>query len=482
MKRPYLLSTLWIWHSLFCLAAVLSCVVLLWPQVYLPDAYEAQIISYAGIVVLGSMLASLLLLAITTFIMLLKLHNRQALGQTLTWAGQWVATGAIFAALAYLADVPVPKIKMAAHSDQTPPEEEETALQPNDILTGPDALFILIPQERFAGTGTATVEQTPHLTQLENEHNELLELYLAKSPRWALYMDDDTFYTKPGHVVMSPPGTGSGIQGLVHVAFRHLVEGDPLPNGYTIVKPGSPMPARPEGSEQVADLAVDLGKNHYLLLAWRGTSHTETAHRALNSAIATVDALLQPLAESPSPDTVHRLLEGKRSMVAKEPYLLLCQPPSQYGAYQAEVYVNPGEAGTLILRIADRKSGATLRFLYCPALYSDNPDEVFRHDIPGSLSSRNSMIPYQNSTLVGHIPGLLPEKAPLFAIKQGEAHQLFDVVLELWFQPASGHKPRYKLLSRIYQVQACEAPTLPQLKPHEEPSADAPSTTKEGTP
>lgn len=482
MKRPYLLSTLWIWHSLCCLAAVLSCVVLLWPQVYLPDAYEKQIISYAGTIALCSLLGSLLLLAITAFIMLLRLHYRQALGQALSWVGQWVAVGAIFTALAYLADVPVPKLKIAAHPDAPPQEEEESALQPSDILTGPDALFILIPQERFAGTATDTVEQTPHLTLLEKEHSKLLELYLAKSPRWTLYMDDDTFYTKPGHVVMSPPGTGSGIQGLVHVAFRHLVEGDPVPAGYTIVKPGAPMPARPEGSEQVADLAVDLGKNHYLLLAWRGTSHTETAHRALNSAIATVDALLQPLAESPSPDTVHRLLEGKRNMVAEEPNLLLCQPPSQYGAYQAEVYVNPGEAGTLILRIADRKSGATLRFLYCPALYSANPGELFRHDIPGSISSHHSSMPRQHSPLVGHIPGLLPEKAPLFAIKQGEAHQFFDVVIEVWFQPASGHKLRRKLLSRIYRVQACEAPTLPELKPHEEPSADAPSTTKEETP
>lgn len=469
MTCPYPFRTLWIWHSLCCLVALLCCVALLWPAVFLPDAWEERIISYAGATLLCSVLGSALLLALTAIALLLRLHYRRALRQIVAWAAQWAVAGVVFTLLAWLADVPPPKESATA----TAPIQAatDTPALPNSALTGPDALFIRITPEACAAVDVARVQNTPNLSLLEREHSELLGLYLSKSPRWAVYMDDDTFYTKPGHVVMTPAISEDSIQGLVHVAFRHLVEGDPLPVGYTIVKPGSPMPAHPEGSEQVADLAVDLGRNHYLMLAWRGTSHTETAYRAINAAIAAVDAMVEPLAAQPHPDTVESMLLGKRNIAASTPELLLNQPPSQYGAYQAEIYVNPGEAGTLILRVAELETDTTLRVFTCQALYSARAGELFRHDIPGSTAAQHAAA----SSIFGRIPGLLPAKAHLFVIKQGEAHQFFDVACEVWFQPASTLKPRRLLLRRLYRVQAYEAPGAPEpVKDEPAPQATEP--------
>lgn len=483
MKRTSLFTVIWISHGLCCTAALLSFVAILWPQVFLPDAWEERIIQYAGKTALYGFRVSLLLLGACTVGLLLRLRYRKALGQIVGWATLWAGVAGVFVLMAYVADVPLPKGYEEGTTATTTTEMPEP---PNDILTGPEALFVLITPERFASMDVDTVARAPHLTQLETEHSKLLRQYLKESPRWALYMDDDTFYTKPGHMVMSPPGTSNGnnIQGLVHVAFRHLEEGEPIPTGYTVVKPGEAMPERPEGSEQVDDLALDLGRSHYLLLAWRGTSHVETARRALNAAIATVDSMVQPLAEEPTEATVERMLEGKRSMMADKPELLLSQPPAQYGAYQAEIYVNPGEAGTIILRVADMETDTPLRFFYCPALHSAKAGELFRHDIPGSATTQQ-----EHTSIFGSMPGLLPERAPLFAIKQGEAHQFFNVAFEVWFQPSSPLKPRRMLMRRVYRVQACEAPDTPQtsqtpteatpLAPAAAPAAPTPTTREE---
>lgn len=452
-QRP-LFSRPWVWHSLCCLIALLSCVPILWPQVYLPDAYEQAAISYAGALLLGSFLLSLTLIIVSSLIMLLRMRNLRALGQIIAWGAQWVAAAVIFGLLAYIANIPQPD---AAEAFSLPSQKKDQLHQPNDQLTGPESLVISISPERFSPD---VVQKIPHLSLLETKHAQLLAEYIDKSPRWALYTTDDTFYTKPGHMVMIPPTTG-GTPGLVHVAFRRLVEGEPLPVGYTIVQPGDPMPATPEGSEQVPDLALDLGRNHYLLLAWRGTSHTETAHRALNAAIASVDAMLEPLANAPEPATVQKMIIGKRNIYASTPEILLSQPPAQYGAYQAEIYVNPGEPGTLILRIAEMETDTTLRLFSCPALFSTNPNELFRHDIPGSIPEQ------MLASSFGHIPGLLPEKSPVFAICRGEPHQFFGVMFEVIFNPATTSKSRRArvLLRRHYRVQASEGILPPEAPP-----------------
>ena len=449
MMSRSIFPNLWIAHSLCCLTTLLSSIVILWPQVYLPDAWEERGIAYAGVVTLAGIIISLVLVGVSLAAALLQLHYRRACIHMVRWAAPWAVYTGVFVLLAYIADVPLPTPQQTiAEQGPTTPAADDPKL-PGYELTGPNALFLLLTEERLAATQTEKVEQTPHLNRLGKKNIDLLEQYLNSSPRWAASMNDETFYSKPGHVVMSPPTSGSNIAGLVHVAFCRLVEGDPMPNGYTSVKPGEPMPKRPEGSEQVPDLAVELGHNHYLLLAWRGTAHTETAHRALNAAIAAVDTMLQPLAERPSRETIRRMIHGKRVLLGEQT-TMLSQPPSQYGAYQAEVYTNPGEPGELIVKVIEVESGK-LRCAYaCPALFSHNPAEVFRHDFPGAIRARRARCIY------GPLPRAIPAKSPLFAIKQGVAHEFFDVYFEVWFRPATLIKPTRLISRKIFRVQACE--------------------------
>lgn len=463
----------WFWHALCCVAALACCVPVLWDDL-LPPEWQSMARWYCGCGIMGAFLISVALIAITSMRKLLRLHNLSAVMHALVWGGQWFCAWLIFVAMAYVANVPLPK-DVAATS-----EEDIELRAPGEALTGPESLVIPIEPERFAADkvapvpnlsllGNANMQKKKRIT-LHGDNAHLLDEYISRSPRWSVYTEDDTFYTKPGHVVMLPNVEGAK-PGIVHVAFRRVTGGATLPEGYVCVKPGDPMPMRTEGNAPVTDIAIDLECDYYLLLAWRGVSHAETIRRSLNASIATVDSMLHPLAtaleqaqpnqESGVMDTLDAMLAGSQSISAENPELLVCEPPTQYGAYQAEVYVNPGEPGRIIMKLMDAKTGTTLRFFNIEAKYSDNPTEFFRHDVPGDAGNISSF---------GDIPGLLPRKAPLFAVKEGAPHEFFGVAIEVSFRPSSPLKPQRVLIpKRYYRMQACERLTQPEPTPVDSP-------------
>ncbi len=436
----------WRLHALCALLSLLSCVPILWPRLPLAESGSA-LSSYAGMLLSGSFVFSATIMLLMVLHLLLRLRNKKACLYLLSWGGMWGCAFLIFVIMALAADVPPLRI-----AENTQPIQETDTLHPaSDELTGPSALVIPIVPETYT---TAEVQTTPNLTLLEEEHEAVLTEFLESSPRWAAQADD-TFYSRPGHVVMVPPTTG-GTPGLVHVCFRRLVEGEPLPQGYRVVKSGEAFPKAPAG--QIPDLALDLGRNHYLLLAWRGTSHQETAYKALNAAIAAVDSRMQELAATPTHETALSMAKGKINITGHTPELRLCEPPAQYGAYQAEIYANPHEAGTLLVYVRELETNRTLRILNCPAQYSDNENELFRHDLPGSVplwmrdggfsASRNLFAP----------------ETPLFAIREGEPHNYFGVAFEVRFKPIDPRQPSRLILRRCYKVEAYEkpAPAAPQ--------------------
>ena len=445
--RHFLLSP-WKFHTLCTATALLACIPLLWPDMMERDVQEFVSV-YAGGLLLAAFLLSLLLGVLVVSYFLLKLRNLRAIGQLAAWCGLWGAGLLLFMLMAILADAP----PVREWEKPQPIQKTDTLFTPQELLSGPDSLVIPINPD---ASPSGQIVSIPYLTRLEKEHEELLHTYLAQAARWAHSGEDDTFYTRPGHVVLTPPATGSGIPGLVHATFRRLVEGDPLPKDYVLVRPGDPFPGTSDNREQIPDMALDLGRSHYLLLAWRGTAHRETAHKAINAAITAIDNRMQPLADAPRPETIARLVEGKINTTGKTPELRLCEPPSQYGAYQAEIYANPGESGTLLLAIKDLESGRTLRLLNCPAHHSDNPNELFRHDIPGSLPLWLRMDGF------GSIMKLFPPGMPLFAIREGVPHQYFGAAFEVWFNPSDITHPRRMLLRRCYKVQAYEPPAPPE--------------------
>ncbi len=440
LKRLFL--SRWKLHALCAVLCLLACIPTLWPR--LPFASEGSRLShYAGLLLFGAFSLSACMMILVVVHLLLRLRNKKAVLYLLAWGGQWALAAGVFVLMAIAADVPPLPVSEASQ----PIQQTDTLYPTREELTGPSALVIPISPEGFSST---VVENTPNLKLLEEQHERVLTDFLEASPRWAAQADD-TFYSRPGHVVMVPPRTG-GTPGLVHVCFRRLIEGEPLPQGYRVVKSGDSFPKAISGQEQVPDLALDLGRNHYLLLAWRGTSHAATAHKALNAAIVAVDSRMQELADSPTPETAAALNKGKLNMTGQTPELRLCEPPAQYGAYQAEIYANPHEPGTLLVYIRELDTNRTLRILNCPAQYSDNMDELFRHDLPGSVPLWMRDGGFSTSR------HLFSPDTPLFAIREGEPHRYFGVAFEVRFKPVDPRQPSRLILRRCYKVEAYEKP------------------------
>ena len=430
-------------HLLAVLVALLACVPILFPEIT-PPGMQEQVLFYAGHTLLTAMAVSLILMLASSVTHMLRLSNTRAFSQFSKWMACWGFGVALFMALAISADV------------QPPPSEDAGNLiqgtdhlhAPKEQLNGPASLVIPIETKDQQADKVAA---TPNLTALEHEHEELLKSYIDQSPRWSGQDGDDTFYSKPGHLVMVPPTT-SGAPGLVHVCFRTLVEGDPLPQGYAVVHPGGDFPKAEEEGKLIPDIAVDLGRKHFLLLAWRGSEHRETAYKAINAAIAATDSRMQPLRDTPTRETMERLLNGRQSYSGTTPELRLSEPIAQEGAYQAELYANPGEPGTILVYIKELSSGQTLRLLNCPARYSNNREELFRHDIPGSMPE------WIRSKTEGDISNIFPANTPLFAIRRGPQHQYFGVAFEVWFKPSDVREQRRMLLRRCYKVQPYDPP------------------------
>ncbi|MBQ8516977.1 MAG: hypothetical protein IJ498_05305 [Akkermansia sp.] len=422
-------------HIICAAAAVLSTLPILFPEV-VPLQQAEQICRYAGISLSVSICVSAFLMLIATSIQIFRLSNTRAFWRFVSWLSIWGAAGLLYIFVAIMADV------SPTESFRKPePIQKTDVLHPTtDALLGPASLIIPISTENKQ---IKTIEGAPNLEQLEREHADIFRDYLEASPRWTDKDTNDAFYSKPGHVVMIPPSTG-GIPGLVHAGFRRLVEGDPLPVGYVTIKPGDSVP---EIKDSIPDIALDLGRNHYLLLAWRGAAHKETALRAINAAIADINERMQPLVSEPTPGTIQRMVGGKQSYTGSTPDLRLAEPPGQDGTYQAEVYANPGEAGTILLFIKRLDSGRTIRLLNCPAKFSSNPEEQFRHDFPGSVPV------WQNSAFHNSLDNIFPPGTPLFVICKDKSHHYFGAAFEVWFNPQNPAKPRRLLLRRCYKIQ-----------------------------
>lgn len=449
--------------------ALLCCIPLLFPKL-LPESVAEYAAPYLGAGILASVLLSLAVMLMAVGIRLARLHNLQALGQLSLWALLWCCTLGGFMLLALLADVPPP----AAPRGAQPIQETDALHNANEPLRGPAGLLYRISTEDMPDD---RLLPAPNLTSLEQGHEEILKRYIELSPRWQPEEDDDTFHSKPGHLVLMPP-TSAGTPGLVHVAFRRMVGGEKLPEGYLVLKPGDALPADLAATrKQIPDLALDLGKNHFLLLAWRGAPHLHTAVKAVNAAIQAVDDRMKPLAENPTHETVLRMLDLHKTIPGKTPEMRLCSPPAQEGCYQAEFYVNPHEAGTLQIFFRRLEDGVTLRTFTIPARYSDKGNELFRHDLPGSQSDWERTHDKLNN--------IFPKNIPLFVLLEDKGGQYIGVAVELWFAPDAATHPRRLLLRRCYSVQPYSAnvkadTSVPEPKEEEKQKAEEKEAEKAG--
>ncbi len=437
----------WQLHLLCSILVLIACAGILWHE-FLPTGLQSLCSNYAGLIIIFSISISALFELAIIISKCLKLNNYEAFLRFITWIGIWVGgCFSIFALMSYLCDMPATVIN---HSQQLISEPSESRIhQPDDILRGNFAMSILIDSDN---TEDIKLHSASQLCALESEHPRILKSYLSKSPRWS-NPPSDNFYAERGHVVFIPQSSGKErVQG-VHAAFRYLSEGEAMPKGYIAVKPGQdfPSPASGAGSNSayIPDLALDLGGDSFLLLAWRGLGTGQEAKRAINAAIAEIDNSLIPLKESPNRKGIKLMLQSKNNYLGQQVELRLSEPPSQFGCYQAEIYCNTGESGSLTLIIKEKISDRTLRIFSFPAQHSGEEKETFRHEIPQSRPTGISNARWRQ------LSGKIDNKLPLFNILEGQLHHPFVAEFELWFTPSDYSKPKQLLLTKLYQVQTC---------------------------
>lgn len=463
-----LLLSSWKVHSICCITVILCSIPLLWPPT-LPE-YLAWVTDglYGNLITLAFTISALLG-SFTVLYSLFRLRYTRSLLNLLAWFVLWGATAAVWIFMALSADVaPLP-----APRDSSPIQQTNDLYNPNDELKGPSSLVkkLVLPEEE----NTAQLAYTPNMLKLETEHRGIFETYLNSVPRWAYHSKSSAFYAEPGHMIFSLPVRRQNLK-LVHVCFRYIEDGTELPEGFVVVKPGEPMPEPSTEGAPMPDLAVNLGSKHFLLIACRGMQSVEETRRVINATLRTIDARLQKLADKPIQATVDAAVQGVRSFSGTTPELLLCEPPTQSGTYQAEVYCNPREDGEIMMIITHMDTGKVLRLFSCPARHSSDENQLFRHDFPGDIATAGSNLKHLNKD------GLLPNNVPLFTIMEGEAHRFSPVVVEVWFTPRNQQSERKLILRRCYKVQSYAVPGQPRTKQQTAPPATQRDTPEAGIP
>lgn len=455
MLKKILISGLlhpWKLPCILGVTALVACVPILFP--FAEGETQLLVRDICGWILMLSVGAALVQLCITTVHFFLRLKNMRALWQIITFLTVWGCVLLIFTQLAIEADAPSPYPQEA----QIRAEQLDTIHETNAHLKGPSTLCCHLPVNKSEATATH-IHPASNLLQLEKDHPALFEQYLSTAPKWAYSANDDTFYSKPGHVVFVE-SADTEIPGMVHVAFRTVSAGETLPDGYEVMAPGTPIPAfEEEEPDDIPDIALDLGGKRYLLLAWRGTNSAAEAYKAINATIAEIDSQLEPLVSAPTPQTIEQLIRGNDCIEGSKTELLLAEPASQFGIYQAEIYANPGREGTLILVIRERETNKALLLYSHSARYSADPNKLFRHDVPLSLHDP------EGRRRMGNHAEIFGPDAPFFTIKMGESHRYFTITAEVHFSPAGSLGDKTELLlKRHYNVQAYEKEEEPAIE------------------
>lgn len=442
----------WKFLSVMGGVALLACVPILFP--FAEGDTQQTIRDICGWLIMLCMVLSVTQVVVSTVLFFLRLKNLRAIWQLMFFFIVCWVVWQLFISLAIEADTPSPY----PEEEQQLQQLADTIHETKERLKGPSALSTYLAPLQLKATAT-TLHPAANLLKLEKDYPEIFEQYLNTAPKWAYAAHDDTFYSKPGHAVMIAE-TDEGLIGAVHVAFRSVSAGETMPDGYVVKAPGNAISAPEENeTDEIPDFALDLGGKRYLLLAWRGSNAKATAYNAINAAIAEIDQQLAPLAATPTPDTIEKLIQGEYCIKDGKTELLMNEPASQFGIYQAEIYANPGRKGTLILVIRERDTNKTLLLYSHAAQYSADPTEVFRHDVPLALHDM------EGRRRLGSHAEVFDKNAPFFTIKLGESHRYFTITAEVHFSPAGSPGDKTELLlKRHYNVQAFETEEdTPQL-------------------
>jgi len=312
---------------------------------------------------------------------------------------------------------------------------------------GADAFFTTVSNALSqAGTGDPTVfADVPSFARLARENRDILLRYLSAHPGWRVFAERGSLYAtrimmKHGDWDYPLNGFFSDFDYQITAEGREpryqirLTIGFPDPWWNRDPRPTRLAPGEAKGavlSQGMASSKDAMYKSHVIISAENACIevYEESAgrgRRLTKALLRLLEEELRPLAESPTPATIARILPPGAILHGEAPDIFL-KDGMQGGIYSVRILANPGEPGLVYLKAFEVTKGTPLSKGRLPGTsslrlgWSDNPGEL-----------------YSGTTEI--------------TIYEGNWGQFYAARFELWFKPDSG-TPERKLAEKVFRIQ-----------------------------
>ena len=290
------------------------------------------------------------------------------------------------------------------------------------------------------GDDPTIVASCPALTQLRQNHPDVLARYLRCSSAWRVFTEDNNLFATRRWVV------GDARQFTLHGYYtRHnldMFRNSKIPEfqsrttlglsgkswwrgnaDTTRLSAGDSAPLRLSTGNQMHESHCVVSVGDIVVEIFEQSQAKE--RRLTKAALEQIEAELTPLAAQPTEKTLRACLPAD-SLRIGDPALEL-RNSFQPGLYDAYVWINPGEPGMVYLQAYEATQGTPLSANRLKESsnewvgWSDNPEELF-------LSNTH------------------------FSIYEGDWGKPYAARFEVWFVPDSG-APERKLLEKVFKIE-----------------------------
>lgn len=290
------------------------------------------------------------------------------------------------------------------------------------------------------GDDPTIVASCPALTQLRQNHPDVLARYLRCSSAWRVFTEDNNLFATRRWVV------GDARQFTLHGYYtRHnldMFRNSKIPEfqsrttlglsgkswwrgnaDTTRLSAGDSAPLRLSTGNQMHESHCVVSVGDIVVEIFEQSQAKE--RRLTKAALEQIEAELTPLAAQPTEKTLRACLPAD-SLRIGDPALEL-RNSFQPGLYDAYVWINPGEPGMVYLQAYEATQGTPLSANRLKESsnewvgWSENPEELF-------LSNTH------------------------FSIYEGDWGKPYAARFEVWFVPDSG-APERKLLEKVFKIE-----------------------------
>ena len=312
---------------------------------------------------------------------------------------------------------------------------------------GADAYFTAVSNALSqAGTDDETVSaDVPSFARLARENRDILLRYLSAHPGWRVFAERDSLYANrimmkhgdwdyPLNGFFSDfyyPMTSEGREPRYQV---RLTIGFPDPWWNRDPRPTRLTPGETKGTVLSPGKATSkdaMYESHVIISAENACIEIDEEsagreRRITKALLRLLEEELRPLAESPTPATIARILPPGAILHGEAPDISL-KDGMQGGIYSARILANPGEPGLVYLKAFEVTKGTPLS----------------QSRLPGTSSLRLGW---------SDDPGELYSGTTEITIYEGNWEQFYAARFELWFKPDSG-APERKLAEKVFRIQ-----------------------------